>query len=291
MNNKGLLVLIALLLLITAFLGYKVYQGGQQHDVDQEQISQVSTERDQIELELQKMAFSYDTLKTENSFMMAEMAAQRTQIEDLLGKVKDKNWSISKLKKETGTLRDIMKGYVVTIDSLNQLNIALIAKNDSLTSTVAAVQGKNVELEQRQSNMENMIQAGQILQAASIQTNAIRLSNGGKQNETTRARKADMLKSCFTVMENRIAKPGNKNLYVRILAPNGQVLPTKDGALQYDFAGGADYYSVSRDIDYNNGQMDVCVFYNVEGELESGDYTIFIYEGPNQIGTSSLALK
>lgn len=291
MNNKGLLVLISLLFLVCAFLGYKVYEGGQQHENDQEQIADVSSERDQVELELQRMAFSYDTLKTENSFVMAEMAAQRTQIEDLLSKVKDKSWSISKLKKETGTLRDIMKGYVVTIDSLNQLNIALMAKNDSLNSTVAVVQGENVALQQRQNNMESMIEAGQILQASGIQTDAIRLSSGGKQNETTRARKADMLKSCFTIMENRIAKPGNKELYVRILAPNGQVLPTKDGALQYDFAGGSDYYSVSRNIDYNNGKMDVCVFYTVDGELESGDYTIFVYEGPNQIGTSSLALK
>ena len=73
--------------------------------------------------------FSYDTLQTENTVLMAEMAAQKSQIEDLLKKVKDKDWSVSKLKKETNTLREIMKGYVVTIDSLNQLNQALMAEN------------------------------------------------------------------------------------------------------------------------------------------------------------------
>lgn len=291
MNNRVLLILVALLLLICAYLGYQVYQGNQAIEQGEIELEEVSTNRDQVKLELEKMMFSYDTLTTENTYLMAEMAAQRTQIEDLLTRVKDRNWSISKLKKETNTLRDIMKGYIVTIDSLNQLNDSLRFENEGLQQNIAEVQGRNQELTQRQENMENMIATGQILQATAIIPSAIRLTISGSQKETNRANKADMIKTCFTLMENKIAKPGNRELYVRIIGPDGKALPTKDGAAKFAFAGGEDYYSVSRPVDYNNAQMEVCVFYDVQNELEKGDYTLFLYEGQNQIGATSLALR
>ncbi len=291
MNNKTSLVIIALLLIVCGYLGFKLKGSSDTVSEQVETIDGLGIERDQLELDLQKMMFSYDTLKTENSFLMAEMADQRGQIEDLLKKVKDRNWSVSKLKKETETLRSIMKGYVVTIDSLNQLNKALQEENLAMKQTVQDVTKRNENLQERQENMENIIATGQRLQSTGLLAQGIRLSSGGKQSETNRARRADMIKACFTVVENPIAKPGTKNLYMRIIAPNGQVLPTKNGAQQYDFDGGADYYSVSREIDYNNNQMDVCIFYSPESELEKGDYKVFVYEGSALIGSTDMVLK
>ena len=174
MNNKGLLVLIAILVLACSFLGYKVYQGNNTIDQKDATILETNAEREKIELELEKMMFSYDTLSTENSFLMAEMAAQRSQIEDLMSKVKNKDWSIAKLKKETGTLRDIMKGYIVTIDSLNQLNDSLRFAADQLTTEIQDVRTRNDQLTSNMENMEDMIATGQILQASGMLTNAIK---------------------------------------------------------------------------------------------------------------------
>jgi hypothetical protein len=93
-------------------------------------------------------------------------------------------------------------------------------------------------------------------------------------------------------MENPIAKPGEKNLYMRIIAPNGAILPNKDGAASIELKEeGTQNYSVSRTIDYNNQRMDVCVFYTVQSELEKGDYKMFIYEDGSKVGTIDLGLK
>ena len=75
------------------------------------------------------MLASYDTLKTDNNQLTTEMEAQKAQIEQLLTQVKNGNYSLSKAKKEAETLRRIMKGYVATIDSLNQANQLLTAEN------------------------------------------------------------------------------------------------------------------------------------------------------------------
>lgn len=294
MNNKGYLAIIVALLLTCAYLAYNLSKRGDTIELQTEEIETLDIERRELELDLQKLRFSYDTLRTENTVLMAEMADQRLQIEDLLSKVKDRNYSISKLKKETGTLREIMKGYVYTIDSLNQLNQALIAENTEMKTKVEEVTTKNKELLERQENMEGLISTGQVLQTTALSASAIRLRNNGKQVEISRAGRADMIKACFTIVENRIAKPGDKSLYMRIVGPDGKVLPSKDGEVTYNFGEEGELpYSVMRTIDYNNAAMEVCIFYSIQDgfDLSKGDYKLYIYEGPHRIGLIDLGLR
>ncbi len=294
MNNKGYLAIIVALLLTCAYLAYNISQRGDTIEEQVEEIEGLEIERREVELELQKMRFSYDTLRTENSVLMTEMADQQLQIEELLKKVKDRNYSISKLQKETNTLREIMKGYVYTIDSLNQLNMALMAENTEMKTQVADVTSKNQELLERQQNMEGLISTGQILQTTDVYATAIKLRSNGKQREITKAGRADMIKSCFTIVENRIAKPGDKELYMRIVGPDGNVIPSKDGPVTHSFGEEGELpYSVMRTIDYNNAQMDVCIFYTIPDgfDLAKGDYKLYIYEGSNRIGLIDMALR
>ena len=177
-------VIIATLVLIVGYLGYQVSQQGTTIDVQTQEMEEGNREREVLEFDLQKMRFSYDTLQIENSLMMAEMAAQRSEIEGLISKVRDRNYSVSKLKKETGTLRKIMQGYVVTIDSLNQANIALQMERDAMANQVTEVEERNVDLRRRQDNMEGIIEAGRILQAMDLNPMAIRVASTGSQRET-----------------------------------------------------------------------------------------------------------
>jgi hypothetical protein len=152
------------------------------------------------------------------------------------------------------------------------------------------VEAQKADLETRQSTMENIIEEGQVLKANLITSKGIRLRSSGKQVDTQRATKTQMIKTCFTLYENRIAKPGDKDLYVRIIGPDAQVLAAGDN-VNLEFAGEMSNYSVKRSIDYNNAEMDVCVFYNVATELPAGDYKVFIYEGSVAIGQTDLSLK
>lgn len=294
MNNKGYLAIIVALLLTCAYLAYNLSKRGDTIQGQTEQIDALDIDRRELELDLQKMRFSYDTLRTENSVLMAEMADQRMQIDDLLKKVKDRDYSVTKLRKETNTLREIMKGYVYTIDSLNQLNQALMAENTQMKTQVAEVTTQNKELIQRQQNMEGLISTGQVLQTTALSATGIRLRNTGKQVENTSSKRVEMLKSCFTIVENRIAKPGTKELYMRIVQPDGKVLPSKDGEVTFAFGEEGELpYSVMRTIDYTNAQMDVCIFYTIpeDYDLPKGAYKFYIYEGPNRIGVIDMALK
>jgi hypothetical protein len=85
-------------------------------------------------------------------------------------------------------------------------------------------------------------------------------------------------------------KPGQKNIYLRIVGPDGKVLPGKDaGTVTVD--GQAQPASVVRQVDYQNEDTDVCVYYTAQGELKKGSYKIYVYEGNSLIGQSDLTLK
>ncbi len=282
-------VIIATLVLIVGYLGYQVSQQGTAIDVQTQEIEEGNREREVLEFDLQKMRFSYDTLQIENSLMMAEMAAQRSEIEGLISKVRDRNYSVSKLKKETGTLRKIMQGYVVTIDSLNQANIALQMERDAMANQVTEVEERNADLRRRQDNMEGIIEAGRILQAMDLNPMAIRVASTGSQRETTRAKRAEMIKTCFTLMENRIAEKGERTLFLEVIHPDGRMLPPGDRS-PVSMTDGSQA-SAARVLDYNGDRVEACIFFTAAAPFDAGVYTVHLVDGGERIATTDLILR
>lgn len=295
MNNKSYIVIIGILILGIGVLGYKYSQVSTQKDVQKTEFDETSArneiERERLELDLQKMLIGYDTLRTENSQLVAEMASQRGEIETLLKKVKNGNWEVHSLKKEAETLRNIMKGYVVTIDSLNTMNQNLITQVGTLETGISDRDTKIEGLESDKVSLESMVSTGQQLQAGNVSVTSIRLRNSGKQVETTRASKTEMIKTCFTIIKNPIAKPGTKELYMKITGPGGKVLLGTDGGATSDFGGKSSAYSVKRNIDYNNQQMDVCIFHTIKDEITAGDYKVEVFENGSIVTTTDFTLK
>ena len=283
------LIIIAILACTAGYLGFKVSQQGDTIEIQTGTIEAGNLEREGLELDLQKLRFSYDTLQTENSLMMAEMAAQRSEIDGLIGKLRDRNYSISKLKKETETLRRIMQGYVVTIDSLNQLNIALQAERDQMANQVAAVTERNDALERKQDDMEQIIEAGRVLQATDLTPVAIRVASTGSQRETTRAKRAEMIKTCFTLMENRIAEKGERTLFLEVLDPEGRLMPPGDRAPVAMSSGVP--ASAARALDYVGERMEACIFFTAAEPFEPGVYTVHLVDGAERIATTDLILR
>ncbi len=283
------LIIIAVLVCTAGYLGFKVSQQGNTIEVQTEEINTGNLERESLELDLQKLRFSYDTLETENALMMAEMSAQRSEIEGLIKKVRDRNYSVSKLKKETETLRKIMQGYVVTIDSLNQANIALQAERDAMAQQVTEVTERNDALERRQDDMEEIIEAGRVLQAMDLNPVAIRVTSTGTQRETSRAKRAEMIKTCFTLIENRIAEKGERTLFLEVIDPNGELMAPGDRA-PVAMSGGVPA-SAARTLDYNGERMEACIFFTAAVPFETGVYTVHLVDGTERIATTDLILR
>ncbi len=113
--------------------------------VEMEQV--LTEEKDSLANELRMMMYGYDTLKTSNDTLNAEIQRERTRIQKLLEVNASNAQLIRKYKAEISTMRDIMKSYIVQIDSLNTRNQILTAENVEIKQQMTVVQESNVELE------------------------------------------------------------------------------------------------------------------------------------------------
>lgn len=290
-SNNALLALVVLLIISNLATLYFLNKGSNQVEQQQAQIKEISDDKDNVTKLLEDMLVQYDTLSTENEQIKAEMAAQKEQIEDLMKKVKNGNYSLAKAKKEAETLRTIMKGYVATIDSLNQANLALQADKANLTNELGVVSGEKAALEEKARTQEERISRGAVLHTTAISAGALFLRSSGKQVETERASKAEMVKCCFTLGTNTVTDAGAKTLYMRVISPDGSVLPASDGNNRFQFNGVEGEYSAKREVDYNNAPVDVCVFWTATGDMKSGHYNVEIYENKALVSKTGFDLK
>jgi hypothetical protein len=290
-SSTGLLLLVVLLLVSNVVMLWMLMQRNKEVEQTQQQVAAVTSEKDNVTVMLENMLASYDTLKTDNEQLTVEMEAQRERIEGLLDQVKRGNYDLAKAKKEAETLRKIMKGYVATIDSLNQANQALTAENMAITQELGEVKGQKEALSTEKAALEGKIAKGAILHTTAINASALFMRSNGKQVETDRAKKAEMVKCCFTLGQNSVTDSGDKTLYMRVISPDGSVLPASDPNNRFQFNGVEGEFSAKREVNYQNQPVDVCVFWNGTSEMRTGQYIVEIYESGAQVSKASFELK
>jgi septal ring factor EnvC (AmiA/AmiB activator) len=290
-SNTGLLLLVVLLLISNVVMLWMLMQRNREVEQTKQQVATVTSEKDNVTGLLENMLASYDTLKTENEQITVEMDAQKAQIEQLLDQVKRGNYDISKAKKEAETLRRIMKGYVATIDSLNQANQLLTAENVTIRQELGEVKGQREALVTKATEMEGKLAKGSVLHTTAISAGALFMRNNGKQVDTDRAKRAEMIKCCFTLGENRVTSAGDKVIYMRVISPDGKVLPATEPDNRFTFNGIQGEYSARREVNYQNQPVDVCVFWNGSQTLPAGDYVVELYENGAQVSKTQFKLK
>lgn len=291
-NNKFMMVIIILLL---GFCGYLIWQNLElKKAIDKGEVAytEVSTERDQVQAELEEMLKKYEDLETDNQELSAELAAEKAKIEELIKKAKGKDWSIYQLKKETETLRKIMKGYVVQIDSLNQLNNKLTDENKIVKNQLSNEQKKAQELTEKNEDLNTLVTVASHLKTLNLTAYGVKVKNDNTGKEMDRAKKVDKIRTSFTVQKNTITKPGKKIIYVRILTPDGRVLSEKtDDSNKFDFNGVRGLYSSKKEIDYKNEDMQVTIDWVKIDEFPVGEYNVEVYADGVDIGKTKFTLK
>ncbi len=292
MSNKVYIIIIAILLGVLGFMAYKINSQDKEYVYISQEYANLDEDRKELAVELEAMKMNYDTLSVTNSEMQAKIDEQENELSVLLKKVKNKDYDITKLKAEANTLRGIMKNYIHQIDSLNQANQLLTAERNAEAERANSAEAKGKELEGELSTSKEMNAKGSVLTTGEYVNTALFERNTGKQVDTDRASKTEMIKSCFRIRKNPIAKPGMRTLYMAVVGPDNKVLTGKTSG-NISVGGAETPYSVTREVDYQQNDADVCVYYTAnEGyEFQKGNYKINVYENGGLIGTSNITLK
>lgn len=295
-NKRPLIIIIILLIATNAILAWLYVQ---EHNRKNEVIvlkETIEKERDNVKTDLLKLQEEYNTLQTNDQKIQAELEEKKAQIAQLLeeaDKHKDDAYIISKLKRETETLRKIMKSYVHTIDSLNTLNQTLTAEKAQVQTELVNEQGKSAKLNQEKEELKNVVATGQLLKAQGIKAVGVRLKSGGKKEvETDKAKRAEKIKVSFTLSENRIAQKGSKDVYLRVITPDGKELARGyDDANAFTFNGVRGYFCEKESVNYDNKEVPMSIYAGLANGFLPGRYILEVYCDQAMIGQTTLTLE
>ena len=246
----------------------------------------LTQEKDSLANELRHMVVAYDTLKTNNDTLNAGLQKQKNKIVQLLSINATNVQLIKKYKNEITTMRDIMKSYIVQIDSLNTRNKVLTSENSEIKQQITQVRNTNTELSKVKEELSTKVEVASIIQAKNI--TAVSLNK--KRKETTRIGMLDKLRLCFTLRENPLAKAGPKDVYMRVIRPDSLVVTSSPDNL-FEYKGNKIIYSATRQVDYMNQDIEVCIFLDNKGDFVIGNYSVELYLENNIIGRTNFMLS
>ncbi len=279
--------LIVVLAIVLIGLGWMYHQKMK----DSEEVQQVLTaEKDSISHKLQGLMKDYNSLETTNDTLNQKLQVEQTRVKKIYTQLQsERNISYSKIQeyqRELGTLRTIMKDLLHDVDSLNAMNKQLIAENVKVKEEATTAKKTVKDLEQKTEELNSQVEKGAVIKVRSVVAMAV----SRKGNEITRARRVDKIRVCLTLSENAIAKAGVRDVYIRVLGPDQFILAKAETDL-FDFQGEKIVYSAKREVDYQNQDVDLCIYYDNKGDLVAGKYQATVYVDGNQVGASEFILK
>lgn len=198
---------------------------------------------------------------------------------------------VKKVESNTKTVvpAAISKNYLKKIDSFETLLKKQALENSELYNQVASLRDKNRELTKKNLVNESIISSTKNLTAVNVVANGVKIV-ANNIIETKRFNATEQVKVCFTLLENKAAIKGDKDIYIQIINPenkvvakNGEVIESNDRLLRF---------SAKTNVYYDNEDLDVCVFVDPnKQDMSKGDYEINIYSGINLIGSTVFSLK
>jgi hypothetical protein len=284
--NNFIVIILSLLLIILTFLYFK------QKSEDRVYANQLTSEKDSIAVELTKMVNGYNSIKTENDSLNQTISVTKNRVNELLKEVEHvKNVSyqqISKYREETNTLRNIMRSYIMQIDSLNQRNQQLMSENVDVKKQVTEVRTANQQLLEDKKKLEQTVSLAAQLEAVDLK--AIGINARGK--EQNKANRIEKIKIDFSLSKNLTAKRGAKNLYVRIQRPD-QILLLKSDKDVFIFENMKIPYSAMREVEYEGNELPVSIYWDNANQSAfiTGKYTVDVFADGINIGTTAFEIR
>jgi len=281
-----LVLLVILLAIAVAVLGYKYYTESQKLEDTAAEKEILEDVKSDLEKQLRDMVVEYDSLKTENDSINTLLTGEQDKIKKLLRFQASDAEKIKRFREELETLRKVMRSYIVQIDSLNTRNRLLTEENIQVRQQLTVAETQNVELSKEKEMLGTQVQLAKVLSAKSIVVEPMTKGD----NVNNKVKKIAKIAVGFTIRENAVSDPGKKVIYLRLLNPDNVALANPTGDM-FTYNGENVVYSAKRDMEFENKDIDIKIYWDKTEELVPGNDTAVLYAEGYEIGSASFILK
>lgn len=253
-------------------------------------VGQLNEEKEELTQQMISLREDYDTLSSDYDEINAQLDSSREQVNQLIERLRETEArdraKIRKYEKELGTLRSIMRNYIVQIDSLNTLNKKLTADAAAARREAEVSKARSEELSQKVEHLSGQVAAGSVIKARGLVIEPY--DGSGKVNERS-SRVVKMLTS-LTLIENDLAPKGPVRVYIRVKDPSG-VLLTNASSRNFTCGGEPMMASASREVDYQGSEVDLSIYLNDISSYQKGIYTVEAYTSQTKLGSAEVLLR
>ncbi len=297
-GKKSLIWLIIIIVLAAALIVMFFWQHQTKSELNL-LLEEKELQRIELNQELDSLMVNHERVKTEHSELADSLTIKDSVIQANAVEIKkllDTQWEYYKVKKKLSRLQDIAQGYVHQMDSLYRVNDALTEENIIIKKDLVVLRKEKEQIEKDKDILVEQVESASFLKAYNIDAGGVRLRSGSsKEVITDKVRKMDKVKICFTLGENDIATPGNRDLYIRIARPDKEILTkTRGDDYTFEYEGKILQYSIIRTINYENRPVDICIYWNKQyssQEMQTGLYHVDIFCDGNIIGHTTFTLR
>ena len=253
-------------------------------------VNQLEGEKAELAQQMVALQQDFSSLSSDYEAINHQLDTSREQVAMLIEKLSKTEATnrakIRQYEKELGTLRTIMKGYIVQIDSLNTLNKRLTA--EAAAARREAVESRRVseELSQQVESLSSQVSAGKVLRARAISLTGY-YSNDKAGDRHSRVR---YLVAGLSLVENSLADRGPIRVYVRVKDPEGVLLMNNE-SIEFVVGEQALQATASREVDYEGQEVDLSIYINDTGEFMKGIYTLEVYTEQSLLGRAECLLR
>lgn len=283
-------VVVALVAIVAAVVGYH-YLYAQPLLKENEELKELAElEKQEMEKQYREFDLQYEQLQStiKNDSLIAQIEEERRKTQQLLEELERTKATdaaeIKRLKAEITSLREVLKNYIVQVDSLNRLNQSLNEENTQIKAQMTEANVRITNLSTERNELKDKVDVAAQLDATGFWVTP----KNKRSKDTQKVKDVKKIAFGFTIVKNVTAQNGQRIVYARILKPDNSVMGNK-GTFAYE--GTQLEYTEKKYIDYTGEELKLTMYSDVEEYLEAGTYKLFIFCDSQMIGQTSFTLK
>lgn len=302
-NSKGraiYIIIIILLLIGNGVFGYLYFNKEKEVVTVKEELVNTDNAKQQLEDLLNDTEDELDLYKGKSDELDSVIQIKNAEIKEKADKIKSllRSNQISasellKVKDELDVLRYYTQKYSRQVDSVAKENEILVENLQKTKKTLNKANAKIENLTMENIEKDNKLDIASRLKADNLTVMGIQNRSSGRQRETSRAKRVDQIKVQFVIEDNPTAKSGDRNIYMRLLSPEGATISTEtSGGGKFEYMGSEALYTQRQKINFKNEQPSVTFMYaRGTTQWEEGEYQVLLYSDGFLIGSKKFTLR
>ena len=293
-------IIIALLAVVLVVLGVSFYNftiSSETKHVESENLRILKLEEENnLRSELDDIIEQYDNSREELDNLNVDLDEKQSEINNLKSEIRNLlnvKHDLKQAKEKILSLQNISKKYFAQVDSLLGKTEELQLKNTNLIAENLNIKTKNKDLNSENTELNTRLDIGSTLEVYDVEIDKLKYSSHGQERNVIWAKNIQLLRCCFKISANAIAKTENKKVYIQFFSPTNELLRSSSSPIESVFV--VDNLEIVTttytEFNYNNEEIELCIDWERGDVLVSGKYKVVFFIEGKKVGSSSFKLN